>query len=1449
MSPRLLAALGALAAAVVVLLATPAGVWLAARAAESVAGFRGWSLHIDETGGLLIASPRFGGLAATTDGLEARVQELVLHPWDWGLSLRAPEVRWRPRAVADTAGEASGPVPPSGAAPLLPVDDLPRVDIVDGVFEVSPEHGPSVALRGIEARLAPGESPPSAVLDLSAEAWSIVSDSSSADGRLSTRWRLGWGEVELKEVRAEWRAAGVGQGTLGGRGRLELGSPMEVDVRLTLEGRVGSMQVDRLEVTARGPSWPPRIDVRALGEGSEPGLGEVGLAMSGRMDTSGLRADSLWLQAAGGTLAGRGGYRPAGGRLQTELEVRDVDLARLPLAGYAGILDGRLTVDGSVSSPRASMALRFSGLEGIAPEPVDLGLDGSIEGEGVRLTARSRTLGELTASGDLSLETGLYDLQLAGALDLGPWLGSPLPASARGRWRPGILDLRLQSEEMPFGLDLPGPLVAEAALRDLRRLDLSLRLGTGQLSARLRTDLASPQLDTLSAAALDLELSQVGPLVEGRASGRAAADGLLGQDGRGGLQLQVDDLRLAGWSLGPTSLAADYARGAVEVAATAPGVDLLTRVDSTGRTEVEALLEDAVLRRVGAPDSLRVRGRASARGDLRDPMAGSLEVRLDEAAATLGGWPLVLSGASVFEYAGGRGTLHRSRVRTPLGEVRLKAGIDGGRIDLAAALDSVESTGIEDLTARGRADLRLEGAPSAPDLALQVDLEALALQGRRIGALSSTIALGDSLRAALELRQDTSSAVQLAVQVEAPSSVVRGGPPAGSDSLGMRLRADGLDASWLATWVLEDSTGLRVSAEGNLGLPAARALEGFDWFDLAGHLTLSELTVDRDRLRLHLPEPASASLTSGQASIEGLEMPVLVFRRHVLELDEGAGPRGAGGYEKAGILGLEGDPGKVRGAARLRLREVDLEAVTLAIPGGPRLPAGWIDGSLEFVSGPGGASLGARAHVDLDDLGYLEASLSAGAESLSARGAWVTLVEDSLLVTAAVPVAEGKPAWEGLSLTARSEGIDLLVFLDRLPLESLEGRVRLDLAADSLQGRPRITGQVEVEDLGFSLINIRPGYRFPQGRLELAPRAGGGTRGELVGFLGDPTQGPGHLQLRGWVEAATLDGVDYELRLSGEVPYNYSDHFAAPRVDLDLALTGERHGSLLKGRVTLNQSLSEVQLVELTGPVPPPPAVQDPLLGGVAMDVYVDIVELKSRSELLDIDVDGRVRVYGTFYKPRFQGELEVIEGTVILLTRPFDFTPGGRVVLDKLVPTYSILDLIHDPILLDPEFDLEAVARVRDPDEDEEVEVTLSLEGTVLAPDPDFTSPGLGQLQIYGLLAFGTLDQNRYNYSGALYTAAGQLLLGRVQKTGLDEFLLLPSGTAQGTIGESSIRIGKRLTWPLPMWVRYEAVTKEPSLGQFEVEYPITSWLLLEATAHSQYELYGMGLEVSRDF
>ena len=117
-------------------------------------------------------------------------------------------------------------------------------------------------------------------------------------------------------------------------------------------------------------------------------------------------------------------------------------------------------------------------------------------------------------------------------------------------------------------------------------------------------------------------------------------------------------------------------------------------------------------------------------------------------------------------------------------------------------------------------------------------------------------------------------------------------------------------------------------------------------------------------------------------------------------------------------------------------------------------------------------------------------------------------------------------------------------------------------------------------------------------------------------------------------------------------------------------------------------------------------------------------------------------------------------------------------------------------------------------------------------------------------LLAFGQTTTQNADYANALYTAAGQLLLSRhVQRGGLDEFLLLPSGTTLGTVGQSAVRVGKFLSWPLPIWVRYEAGTRAAAAGQFEVEYHITSWMTIDATAYSEYQLYGVGVGLSREF
>ena len=110
-----------------------------------------------------------------------------------------------------------------------------------------------------------------------------------------------------------------------------------------------------------------------------------------------------------------------------------------------------------------------------------------------------------------------------------------------------------------------------------------------------------------------------------------------------------------------------------------------------------------------------------------------------------------------------------------------------------------------------------------------------------------------------------------------------------------------------------------------------------------------------------------------------------------------------------------------------------------------------------------------------------------------------------------------------------------------------------------------------------------------------------------------------------------------------------------------------------------------------------------------------------------------------------------------------------------------------------------------------------------------------------------GVAERDIYRAAG---TAVGQLLLGRqVQRIGLDEFQLLPSGTIMRTVGQPAVRVGKHFNWPLPLWVRYEAITSEPSIGEVRFEYQLMRFITLRAEAHSEYELYGVGIGLKKKF
>ena len=106
----------------------------------------------------------------------------------------------------------------------------------------------------------------------------------------------------------------------------------------------------------------------------------------------------------------------------------------------------------------------------------------------------------------------------------------------------------------------------------------------------------------------------------------------------------------------------------------------------------------------------------------------------------------------------------------------------------------------------------------------------------------------------------------------------------------------------------------------------------------------------------------------------------------------------------------------------------------------------------------------------------------------------------------------------------------------------------------------------------------------------------------------------------------------------------------------------------------------------------PPPALRDEFLENMGLDVHVQLRDLHVDSELTNARASGGIGISGTFYKPIFQGDVALDEGSIYVLNRPFDLEEG-RIVLNSLVPTRSLLEVAYDPLVLDPTLDLRATA------------------------------------------------------------------------------------------------------------------------------------------------------------
>ena len=354
-------------------------------------------------------------------------------------------------------------------------------------------------------------------------------------------------------------------------------------------------------------------------------------------------------------------------------------------------------------------------------------------------------------------------------------------------------------------------------------------------------------------------------------------------------------------------------------------------------------------------------------------------------------------------------------------------------------------------------------------------------------------------------------------------------------------------------------------------------------------------------------------------------------------------------------------------------------------------------------------------------------------------------------------------------LALRANGhvdLNLVHILD--PEVSSYGASNLDLTVNGPMAQPAISGRIDIQHGGLSMIDVPAGLGdingslvFKQDRLEvehLTARTGGG----LVTFGGFLTYGR---------------TVDFNLTATGnEVRFRYAG--ISVTADETLRLVGTLQGSTLSGEVTVTR-FAQLPSSDLTFALaqasPAPLSVANSPLNNLRLDVRIlSTPELTVQTALAKLAGDVDLRLRGTAARPVLLGRINIAEGDIKIA--------GTKYHLERGDITFT------DPVRIDPVLDVEATTRVRDYD------ITIGLHGTLERLNTTYRSdPPLSSEDIVALLAFGRTQQesamNTAPQSGFAESASGALLGQAINQT--------VSNRVSRLFGASSIRINPSLGGP----------------------------------------------------
>ncbi len=1431
MKRKLLGTAVIVAAVLILVAVTPIGPAALAHLLER--GIGGWQVSIGSRRGGLLYAFSFSDVRCKNPalGMTVNAEYIAAWPWSWEADIQAPKVRIEPGTTADST---------TAAADIeLPLAFLPNLNATAGVLDWQLGETRIVAQDWHGAYRAVADTSAHLELTLS-ELQGVPLRSLTLDLALSPH-RIDRGEIRAVGASDSIRTDLHASFALG----LKLPRPLQVNTTATVEADSAR---GSLAAEIDGALTPLQLRGTLRGKGSAPVISAVDLRGDMRANSTRLVVDSLLVSLFDGTLTGEATYFFTRDSLQTQLRGEGLDLALL--APFGGRVEFDLAAGVQLQHRRyaADFAALLRDIDLMPDQQFDAELTGWHRPDGAtRIDLQSSPL-ELVATGSSDL-AGNYDLALKGALQAASFLRGAAPIAIAGQAKPDTLALRLTSSHLPGKLGKEfGPLAADLHLSANRYLTTELRLERNLLVARADIDLENSEIDTLVTAVNGLAVERVMPGL----SGQFDAD----LRGGGGLSLKkllltghiaTTPLKYAGWQTGELALDVDWDQGAARVSGGGPGVSVLAELDVDGHLTAQADFADTLLRGIdGAAAALG--GTLRWEGPLEDLDAVQANLALDSLLLRQGEWTMQNRGPLQADYDDGRMDFTAVHLQTAVGLVDFSGWVGRDSLSVAAELSALELSNLaSDLSATGGGHLRVGGTLARPEAQGVVTLAEMRLDTLALGNARLRLALADTLTA--EFTAD--AGIRLALTYPAAPLF---GPEEALAQLAIEAKA--ADLGPVLSYALGRPLYGRLDLDGHLAAALGDSLPS--WRDLSGHIDVHGLAIESqasaDSLRLNLLSGGHFAFGAGRVVLDSVAIGLRRYDRDHRAL------------QPAGTLQLAG---QLEGSKPSKM-ELALKDVELAFFGGPE---GLVQLDAEVSGTATAPQVAADLAVESADLGKLRGRLDGDRDGGDWHLNWTTLPDDSLTVTGQVPwdLQAGELALDKGWLEARSDGIGLLFLGDLIAeLDHLDGRISADIRAEGLDSTLSLQGQIGVSELEFALLDLEPIYALPDGQLQF-----NGRQVKLVGFSveQEPKRGFRSASLTGLLDLSQLDDPSFDLRLQAERMTSYYEavgqSFKADDIDLDLSFVGSVSASKLAGRVRLDQPTTETSLVVLTLPVPPPPpALRDEFLENMALAVEVEIRGLALDSELAEVEASGAVEIGGTFYKPLFQGDVTIDQGQVFVLNQQFNITQG-RVVFNRLAPTKSILDVIYDPFELNPTLDVEAKTdEITDIQDEEQYVATLTLQGPAQKIAPDFKAESenpdadpLGLQSTINLLAFNMANPDyaeafgstseAVNTAAVVFgTTAGQLLSKQVEKVGLNEFTVLPSSEIAGAEPGVALRAGKYLGGlPFPVWVRYEALLKEMAAGEVRVEHKIKSFLTIFGLAQSEYDHYGLGIGLKREF